>query len=283
MEKGNEKNMHIIYRRRNRDSIIRKIQNFFCKVENRTILRKKNGKRAESRIRKLDSKKEGVKTFAFASLITKKWWSYWFIYFFLITNLSSSFFPYWLNFSCLQITFVLQVHLNGLVEKGRNAFCGGKDPRILLVSIWVLWTDFADSDNFSCLQITFVLQVHLNGLVAKMIGLSTLGSSTTRFDFLGFRRIVSAAFTDWDNFSCLQITFVLQVHLNGLVVDIICFSTLGSSTTFFDFLDFRRIFFSEMGHKNIVYKNIFKDTRMSILYFLGLWSHHPLSRQVNKW
>ena len=177
MEKGNEKNMHIIYR----DSIIRKIQNFFCKVENRTILRKKNGKRAESRrIRKLDSKKEGVKAFAFASLITKKWWSYWFIYFFLITNLSSSFFPYWLNFSCLQITFVLQVHLNGLV-------------------------------------------------------------------------------------------------------DITCFSTLGSSTTFFDFLDFRRIFFSEMGHKNIVYKNIFKDTRMSILYFLGLWSHHPLSRQVNKW
>ena len=226
MEKGNEKNMHIIYR----DSIIRKIQNFFCKVENRTILRKKNGKRAESRIRKLDSKKEGVKAFAFASLITKKWWSYWFIYFFLIRNLSSSFFPYWLNFSCLQITFVLQVHLNGLVAKGRNAFCGGKDPRILLVSIWVLWTDFADSDNFSC----------------------------------------------------LQITFVLQVHLNGLVVDIICFSTLGSSTTFFDFLDFRRIFFSEMGHKNIVYKNIFKDTRMSILYFLGLWSHHPLSRQVNK-
>ena len=64
--------MHIIYRRRNQESIIRKIQNFFCKVENRTILRKKNGKRAESRIRKLDSKKEGVKAFAFASLITKK-------------------------------------------------------------------------------------------------------------------------------------------------------------------------------------------------------------------
>ena len=72
MEKGNEKNMHIIYRRRNRDSIIRKIQIFFFKVENRTILRKKNWKRAENRIRKRDSKKEDVRAFAFASLITKK-------------------------------------------------------------------------------------------------------------------------------------------------------------------------------------------------------------------
>jgi hypothetical protein len=135
--------------------------------------------------------------------------------------------------------------LNGLVAKGRNAVCGGKDPSAFLVNDSVLSIKFADWDNFSCLQITFVLQVHLNGLVAKMSCLSTLGSSTTFFDFLDFRRILSVEFTDWDNFSCLQITFVLQVHLNGLVAKI-------TSLHLVFLCVFRRFVFAEMGHKNIV-------------------------------